>query len=160
MPREIVKLEGFRELEVALKELPKAAGKSVLRRIARRALQLFIEAVRRLAPVGGSADEGRTPGVLRESYVIGSRLTRRQRRDAKREGKSSIELYAGTSDPAGVQQEFGNVNHRAQPHARPAWDQTKQDMLDLVGTDLGAEIEKTRTRLAKKVARIAAKNGG
>ncbi|ARR55334.1 hypothetical protein HY78_18750 [Rhizorhabdus wittichii DC-6] len=156
-----IKVEGLRELDEALKELPKSARKPVLRRIARKALIPFLAAVKAKAPVDDPADTPKRPaGALRDSYTIGSTLNRSQRRTVKREGKSDVEVYAGTNDRVGILQEFGTVNHAARPHGRPAWDETKDEALAIVQTELGGEIEKTAARAARKAARLAIKNGG
>ncbi len=68
------------------------------------------------------------------------------------------EMFVGPgSDPAAVQQEFGNVLHAAQPSLTPAWEAEKMGVLKTIQTDLWAEIKKAADRLARKTARIAAK---
>ena len=57
--------------------------------------------------------------------------------------------------PEGVQQEFGNVNHPAQPFMRPAWESNKERALTMVAAALGAEISKTAARIAVKAAKAA-----
>lgn len=143
--RTTVKFEGGRELEAALSKLPASIGKPVLRRVSKAALKPVEDTARSLAPV---AD-----GQLRDSIVTSTRLTPRQAKAAKREGKSSIEMYTGTKNEAAVPQEFGTVNHAAQPFMRPAWDANKEGVLRHVGEQLGGEIEKAATRLAKKRAK-------
>lgn len=44
-----------------------------------------------------------------------------------------------------------------QPFMRPAWDEKKDEVLELIRTELGDEITKAAARLAKKAARLAAK---
>lgn len=145
-----VKVEGLSGLEAALRELPTAAGKAVLRRAAVKALKPFDEAWRANAP--------RLTGQLEESGGVGTKLTRRQARlNRKREDKDSVEVFAGPNNPAAVPQEFGTVDQRAQPFMRPAWDATKGEVLANVAEGLGAEIDKTAQRLARKAAKLAAK---
>jgi hypothetical protein len=136
---------GLAELERALDELPKATQKNVLRRVGRAALKHFVDAWKGAAP--------EKTGAYKGSILIGSRLTRRQAREARAEGKSSIELYAGTADPAGIQLEFGNVDQAAQPHARSAWERTQQRVLTIVEMGLAEEIERAAARLARKAGR-------
>lgn len=144
-----VHVAGLRELDAMLGDLPKATAKGVLRRVGLKALQPVAAAANAAAP-----DDPNTPGGLSTSFVVGTKLTPRQARLArKQEGKSFVEVYAGTSDPAGVQQEFGNVNHGPQPALRPAWDSEKDGVLDAVGKDLGAEITATVARRANRAAR-------
>lgn len=140
-----VHVEGLRELERALAELPKATGKAVLRRVAKAALEPVDKDWRARAPV--------KEGHLNTSGGVGTKLTRRQAKLARKETKSSIEMYAGPNDPAAIQDEFGNVHQAAQPFLRPAWDANKAGVLDHVAGELGNEIERAATRLAKKRAK-------
>lgn len=140
---------GLRELEHALSELPKATGRNVLRRALTKAAEPVVDAWQAKAP--------RDQGHYAASIHVGTQLTPRQRHDAKKEGKSFAEVYVGTADPAGQQQEFGNVNHPAQPSGRPAWEETRDEVLDSFGNEAWSEIDKAAARLARKAARLAAK---
>lgn len=141
-----VKLEGGKELARALEELPKTTARNTLDRGLKKVAKPVQTVWKSLAP----KDEGH----YAESIIVGKRLTRPQARDAKREGKHFAEIHVGTADPAGMQQEFGNINHPAQPSGRPAWDATKDNALKDFGTELGKEIEKSAARLAKKAAKF------
>ena len=145
-----IKFEGGEELLKALGELKDSLQKPVMRRAATKALQPFLTAVKRMAPV--APIEG---GALRDSYVIGgpSKLTAKERGKARRERDSEVEVYAGTSNPAGKLQEFGTRYQAAQPHARPAWAETKQGVLDSFRGELATEIAKTAERARKRAAK-------
>lgn len=144
--RVTVKVEGLKVLDKALGELGKSAGKAVLRRTAKKALQPFDKAWRAKAP--------HLTGALEESGGVGTKLTRRQAQaNRKREGRSSIEMFAGPNDPAAIPQEFGTVDQQAQPFMRPAWDATKDETLNIVKNELGGEIEKTAKRQAARKAK-------
>ena len=145
----MVKMEGLADLERALMELPRATGKATLRRVLKKAAAPVEAAMVAKAP--------RLTGALKLSIRSGTKLTKRQQRFAKKEGKSSSEIYVGTADPAGVAQEFGTFDQNAQPFARPAWAETQNGALATIATELGNEIEKSRARLAAKAARLAAK---
>lgn len=149
------RVEGFSELDNALKELPKATGKNALRRAARKALEPVMEAARSMAPVDD--------GTLRNSLKVATKLSKRQasiHRKMVRDDKASVEVYAGASAlPQAHLSEFGTVNQAPQPFLRPAWDQNKDKVLDVMKTELGNEIEKAAKRLAKRAARKAAKEG-
>lgn len=148
-----VRIEGLRELERALAELPKATGKNVLRRVAVRALEPVMEAARARAPVD--------KGTLKESLNVSTKLSKRQQRlNARRvaQSKASVELYAGpTALPHAHLVEFGTVKMAPQPFMRPAWDATKNKALEIIKSELGSEIDKAAKRLARKRARAAAK---
>ena len=147
--RVTVKMEGLADLERALMELPKATGKATLRRVLKKAAAPVEAAMVAKAP--------RLTGALQISIRSGTKLTKRQQRFAKKEGKSSSDIYVGTADPAGIPQEFGTFDQSAQPFARPAWEETQDGALVTIATELGGEIEKSRARLAAKAARLAAK---
>lgn len=146
---ETVKVDGLRDLERALMDLGKVStAKAVGRRVLKKAGQPIADKANSLAP-----DDTETPGGLSESYAVSTKLNKKQRR-AVRGTKSSVEVYVGTSDvQVGINQEFGNVNHKAQPHFRPAWDSEKRPTLDRIKDMLGDEIMKTAARLAKRAAK-------
>lgn len=148
---EAVKIEGLADLEQALGELPKATARNTLQRALKKGAEHVQEVWQPIVPV--------LTGHYQHSILVGpsSKLTRTQRRDAKKEGKFFAEMHVGTSDPAGMQLEFGNVNMPAHPSGRPAWNATQENVLADIAKDIGEEIEKARARLARKAARLAAK---
>lgn len=143
-----VKVEGLRELEQALNDLPKATARNTLVRVLKKGAVKVEQAWQPLVPV--------LSGHYRHSIISGpkSKLTRSQKREAKRDGKFFAEYFVGTSDPAGMQLEFGNVNMAAQPSGRPAWNSTQTGVLADIGKDLKIEIEKSAARLARKAAKL------
>lgn len=149
------KIEGLAALDIALGQLPKATARNVLIRTGKKALEPFIDDVRKLAPVDAdpASSPKRPPGTLRDSYVIGTKLNKSQAKEVRREGKNFAEVYAGTNDPAGVQTEFGNAHQAPQPHARPAWDGAQRQVLDGISDQLWNEILAAAKRLAKRRAK-------
>lgn len=146
--REMFQVEGLAELDEALKELPKATARNVLLRVLKWAGQIIADAGEALAP--------RLTGGLAQSYTVGTKLSRRQKKLNRKE--SDVEVYVGPTPHAkSVQTEFGNVHQAAQPHLRPAWDGNVMKVLDGIREKLAEEIEKARVRLARKAERIAAK---
>jgi len=149
-----IKVEGLRELDAALgalaAEYGKTAGKAVLRRVADKALQPMAETARQLAP-----DDPATVGKdLKASITVGGKLNKRQARLARKDqNKATVTRYMGTADPAGVQNEFGNVHQAPQPFMRPAFDQHALGAIKIVASELGPEIEKTAARIAKRRAK-------
>ncbi len=159
-----IRIEGLRELDKALGQLPRATGKNVLRRVARKALEPIIEDAKGKAPVGipgpGSG------GKLRDSLAVSTKLSRRQKALHKKmfpSQKSSVEVFGGVGAhafvPQGVMQEFGTRFHGPQPFLRPAWDSGKNPALNSVKRNLWAEIKKAAERVARKQARLLAKGG-
>ena len=137
-----MKVEGLRELEKMLLELPRATAKSTARRILKQAGQPIAEMGRDLIP----EDEGFT----KASYAVG-RLSRAARR--RHVKKSEVEIAVGPNSAGGLQTEFGNARQSAQPHLRPAWEANKREALRIVSEEFGAEIEKTVQRYRKRVAK-------
>lgn len=147
------KVDGLKELDDALGQLPRATGKNVLRRVARKSLEPLAADMKVRAPVDD--------GDLRDGIGVGSKLTKRQRsqhRKMFKDDRASIEMFAGAGGhPQATQQEFGNENHGPQPFARPAYDAWKGTAVQNIAADLWTEIEKASKRLARKAARLAAK---
>lgn len=146
---EVFKIEGLSDLEQALSELPKATARNTLQRVLKKRAIPIQEAWQGKAPV--------LTGHYEKSIIVGpsSKLTKRQKRDAKADGKFFAEIHVGSADPAGLMLEFGTVNMAAEPSARPTWDAEKDATLEGIGKDLGDEIEKARARLARKAAKLA-----
>ena len=169
------KVEGLRELERALAELPKATAKNTLKRTLKLAAQPIADEAQRLAPENF--------GTLKRSIVVTTKKPpnhdpgKKAFSKAKRAGASNAEaagaLRAARRVAPGVfaeafvgvlqkvrqaiPQEFGTDKHPAQPFMRPAWDSKKMDALDIIKSELGNQITKAAERLARKAARKAAK---
>jgi len=142
------KIEGLAELDEALKELPKATARNVLR----RTLISQGEPIR----ADGERNAPKDKGGLKASYTIGTKLSRRQKSQNKKE--SDVEIYIGPGPHAkGVQTEFGNAHQAPHPHLRPAFDANVKRVLDGIKNELADQIEKARERLARKAAKILAK---
>lgn len=147
MARARVRVEGLRELERALSELPKSTGKRI-------AQQVLLEAAQPIADAG-EANAPILTGGLKSSYGVGTKLTRRQRKASKKE--SPVEVYAGPNNPAAIQTEFGNQHQAAEPHLRPAWDANKSAALEIIKTRMWEKVSAAAKRLARRQARQAAK---
>jgi hypothetical protein len=149
------RVEGLRELDRALAELPKSTAKAVLRRTLLKAGEPLADEMRSLAP-----DDASTGGNdLKSSIAVGTKLSRRQAKLHRREFKNDkafAEVFVGPGpDPAAWNQEFGNINHGPQSFARPAWDGKQREVLDIIKTETWNEIEKAAQRLARKAAKLA-----
>jgi len=157
MAKTTVHVEGLRELDAALGELPKTTGKAVLRRVLKKAGQPIADDMRAKAP-----DDPVTHGNdLRSSIAVSTKLSKRQaklHRKMFKNDKASAEVFVGAGPlPYAHLQEFGTAHHGPQAFARPAWDANKGRALDIIANDLGGGIMKAAKRLAKKAARQAAK---
>lgn len=146
--RQMFKIEGLKELDEALTELPKATARNVLLRTLKEEGQPIADA--------GEANAPKLSGQLAASYAVSTKLSRRQRKKNKKE--SDVEVYIGPMPhPKSVQTEFGNAHQAAEPHLRPAWDANVMRVLSGITKTLSEQIEKARARLARKAAREAAK---
>ena len=145
-----VRLEGFRELEAALNDLPKATGRNVLRRVAKGALAPMADKAKSMAPVDG--------GELRESIKLSEKRTKRVVRENRFDRNGGLAMAMGPVSGNGVLNyasfvEFGTADARAQPFMRPAFDGGKHEALEYIKANLGKEISKAAARLAKKAAK-------
>lgn len=143
-------LEGFRELERALNELPKNTGRNVLRRVAKGALEPMAVKARGMAPV----DDGN----LRDAIMVSEKRTKRVIRANRFDRNTGVEIAMGPISGEGVLNyatfaEFGTSDTRAQPFMRPAWEGGKNEALEYIKANLGNEIDKAAKRLAKKAAK-------
>jgi hypothetical protein len=138
-------VKGLRQVDQALRLVSTATAKSDLRTVGRAALVPFDKAWRAKAPV----DEASDGPHLKDSGGIGSTLTRSQ--EKVRERISAVEVFAGPGGHAkAVQQEFGNEHNPPQPYARPSWEETKDQVLDLTTKGLWGLIEKIAKRLERQ----------
>ncbi len=137
------KMEGLREAQAALLGLSKATSRNV----GRKALRAGAEPI--LAEFKARA--ARLTGEMVDTSGISTRLSRRQRAQHRRQVGDDVEMFVGAgSNPQAVQQEFGNINHPAQPALIPAFENNKRNSLDLIGKSLWTEIRKSVERVARK----------
>jgi hypothetical protein len=154
-----VELTGFRELENALRGLPKATGKNTLRRVARGALEP-------MALIAAARAPHRT-GRLSYSISVSEKRTRRAKRSSTKfvggrfmaDPSKGIEMAMGPGAGLGTLtyasfDEFGTVDTPAFGYMRSAWDMGAQGALQYVIENLKIEIDKAATRYAAKQARI------
>lgn len=149
MARTQVRIEGLRELDKALGELSRSAGKGVLRRVIRETAEPMARAARTGAPV----DDGH----LVESIGISSRLSRRQagaHRKMFPTDRASVEMFMGPGPhPQGHLREFGGDGAPPHPYMRPAWDAHKRSTINGIAASLKFEIFAAAARAARRNAR-------
>lgn len=175
--KSMVRVEGLKELEDALLELPKATQGNVLKRAAVAAAADFADHATALAPKRKGKGKlqreikvGKpkiiNPGTAAFAAAKREGATRAEAAAAARaanqaaggEGRSVV-VSVGPTRAAfyGLFQEFGTRNHPPKPFMRPTWDALKERMLDTIASVLSEEIEKSRKRLARKAEREAAR---
>jgi len=139
-----VKVEGLKELDEALSQFTPTKRRSIGRKALDEAGEIMAKSMRSKAPV----DEG----GLRESIDVSGVLAKGPKAAHKKIAEQ--ERYVGPdSRPAAVQQEFGNENHAPQPFARPAFDETGDQVLKRIGDELWIGIEKAAKATARKAPR-------
>jgi HK97 gp10 family phage protein len=157
-----VKMEGWRELDKALGELPKATGRNAIKRALKTAGQPVLAEMRARAPVAsgpyyaGKGDKRRLlqPGRKRDSLEISFTLNPVNRREQRNERKSFAEIHIGTRRGSTAHFfEYGTYKQPAQPYLAPAWAAKQDDALRILGQQLKVEIEKAAARYAKKMAK-------
>lgn len=174
MAKQTLKIEGLKELEQALMELPKATGRNVVARALTKAGKPIVDAAKAKAP--------EDTGALRQSIQI---IVRKRMRNPSlvyavigpamgeyRQLKTPVAYVRGWRANAGVKRtyqvggtpgvyglfvEFGTIDTPAHPFMRPAWQANGGVALEIIQTELANEIEKARARLARKATRLAAK---
>jgi len=178
MARTVVRVEGFKELEAALEELPKATAKNCLRRALQTAALPIVMAAKIFAPFR-TGRLRRSIGVSKIKFTAGAAgkrafaeamaggATRQEAGEAAAAANAGaddsgitsavIVIGPGRSRYAGMQ-EFGTVKHRPHAYMRPAWDGHSAEALELIKLELKTEIEKAAARLARKAARDLAKS--
>jgi len=162
-----MELEGFAELDAALAQLSRSAGKGVLRRSLKKAGEPLVAIVR--------ASVRRDDGDLAESIAISTKLDKRQRGQHRKmfgSDKASVEMFIGPSYNLGDGGRHGHLvefgtkprinsgifagtahpGTAPQPFMRPAWDSDKTAMLDRLKVDLWAELQKAIARAERRAA--------
>lgn len=141
-----VKVDGLKEIQAALHKLPKATAKNIMRRILRGRAKPIADMAQQLAPVD--------TGYLKQTVAVSSKLARSVRRKRQKLSENSVEIFIGPSAaPRAHMQEFGTFKEPPQPYMRPAWDKYQDTILEDIGKDLWAEIEKAAGRIARKAAK-------
>lgn len=144
-----VDIRGFRELDRALGEMPRATARGTLRRVGRDALEPVAQMAAALAP--------ERTGRLAFSIDISDKGTRRAewaRGLQRHEFIMAVGPAAGTGSLSyATFAEFGTIDTAAHPFMRPAWLSGQATALDHVRTELAVEIRKVADRAARKAAR-------
>ena len=159
MARTTVKLSGFKELNKALNELPKAAHSGALRAAGNKAMAPMRDIAQRLAPNDPTTS---APDDLSTSIILSARAKagRGGLEEIEKGTRANIHMGPAASLPRYVRavvMEFGSFKDRPQPYMRPAFEQDGSAVIDRLGPLLREQIDKVVGRLARSAARAAAK---
>jgi HK97 gp10 family phage protein len=166
MSRVVVSVSGLRQLEAALKELPKATARNVLKRTLVKAGEPIAQRARENAPVRTRQLQqsivvspriknkvGNAEYAAAMRAGLGKAIATQAMRDARRGARASFaEMYVGPTAREGWYGhfvEFGTRNMAARPFMRPAWDSEQQTVLEIIKVELRNEIMKTALRIGK-----------
>ena len=139
-----VNVAGLKELDAALSQFKPAKRRAIGRVALDNAGEITAKAARALAP--------RDSGGLAESIDVSGTLSRAQKAEHTKQAEQ--ERFIGPDDrPQGHLREFGGDGNPPQPSLRPAWDQTKNQVLDRIGDELWVGIEKAVASAARKALR-------
>jgi HK97 gp10 family phage protein len=145
-----VTVEGLSDSLEALEELKKATQTNIQKRVLIKAAQPILDSAKANAPV--------LTGKLRDKMDVGTRLSKTQR--SVYEKGSKIEVYIGPPPLVqAITSEFGTIHEAPRAFMRPAWDENKDNALEIIRKELSIEIEKARQRAARKAERLAAQMG-
>ncbi len=135
-----LKIEGFKELEDALRNLPQEVAGKVMRDALKRASQPMAEEAKRRAP---RSDDPGPGGHMADSIDVRTmRVT-----DGLDDVETHLWIGPDRAHFYGLFQEFGTVHQGAKPFMRPAFDGLAQDTIDQFGKELGASIERAARKL-------------
>lgn len=173
MPNETVRVDGLKELEEALKELPKATGKNVIKRALTNAAQPFVDQAQALAPVfHGFLKRGITKSkVVMTSGSAGKKAFAEALAKGASRKEAGAAAHAANAEatgnvtsglivigpgrhPQAIFQEFGTAHHPPHPYMRPAWEENKVPAIETIREELWSEIKKAADRLARKTAKL------
>jgi len=139
-----VHVAGLRDLDAALNQFKPAKRRAIWRVALDNAGEITAKAARSLAP--------KDSGGLAESIDVSGTLSRAQKSEHTKAAEQ--ERFIGPdSRPQGHLREFGSDGNAPEPFMRPAWDQTKGQVLDRIGDELWVGIEKAASAAARKAAK-------
>jgi HK97 gp10 family phage protein len=179
--KETMRVEGFKELESALKELPRATGKNCIRRALARAAAPIVAAAKAKAPARPGSGKLREAIIFTKVKFTGGNAGKQAYAEAMRQGKTraeaadaareaNIEAQAEAGDAlliSGIANiavdyrkawyahfvEFGTAKATPKPFMRPAWDAGKYRAAEAIRDTLKEEIDKAVARIARKTLR-------
>lgn len=178
MPTETLRVEGLKDLEAALKELPKATGRNVIRRALTTAAQPIAQTAASNAPRGATGVLSRSIKVSKIRFSKGeagkAAYAAAMKRGASRaeaaqaaheaNAENAEDVTSGIAEIGPTTEafyahfvEFGTAHSTAKPFMRPAYESNKMNALQIMQDALKDEIAKAVARIAKKQARAIAK---
>lgn len=138
-----IKMEGFKELEDALRKLPQEIAGKVMREALKRASRPMADEAKRRAP--RSSDPG-PQGHMADSIDV---RTMRVTPDGSYDVETHLWIGPDRDHFYGLFSEFGTVRQSARPFMRPAFDGLAEETIKQFGNELGDSIERAARRLKR-----------
>jgi HK97 gp10 family phage protein len=155
------RLEGARELDRVLAQLPTELAKFKLEQATRAGANVIRRAAIDAAPrdtSGERSEASQRYGPLHtniKTTKVKSIGGAKSAASVGRGTRGAVEFVVHTSDAFwGLFLEYGTVKHSAQPWFRPAFERAAPEALDRIGDKLGKELEKTASELAGRFGAI------
>ncbi len=164
-----IRIHGAREIEAAMRELPRRVDRALLNRALLAGAKLNVAEAQIRAPILQQPDPRRRAGTLRRrirAYVVRAEgyaatvfigvvgLSKRAIRRWKQKRAKKGEAASGANNPNDpyywVFQEFGTEKMAAHPFLRPAFESTKQSAVQRV-------IEVSRTLVQGELMKLGAR---
>lgn len=145
-----LKLDGFKELAAAMRELPERVAKNVLR----SAVGAGAAEIRKEAKLRAPSDTGRlksaiyqkqireASGQYKQVFFVGVRVGAKRKKGGKKDYSQSAYYWSFN--------EFGTAKMAARPFMRPAFESHKEAAVDAIAKKLDERIQVYATQLAKK----------
>lgn len=145
-----LKLDGFKELAAAMRELPERVAKNALR----SAVGAGAAEIRKEAKLHAPVDTGRlkasiyqkqireASGQYKQVFFVGARNGPKRKKGGKKDYSQSAWYWRFA--------EFGTAKMAARPFLRPAFESKREAAVTAIGQKLDARIQAYATELAKK----------
>lgn len=157
-----IKVEGLKELQKALNQLPKEIQGRPLRAAVSAGAKLIVDDVKTRVPVGETGNlktavyryrSRRNSSTGRETFFVGIRQGKAQFKDtAYNRRKGRVGKTYKTAGEAYYWRflEFGTAKMQAKPFLRPAFEANKSRAVEVIKDRLGKSIQTQAKKLAKK----------
>jgi HK97 gp10 family phage protein len=157
----MIKVEGLKELQEALKALPAEIQKRPLRSAVSAGAKVIVDEAKRRAPQGETGNLRKAlyryrsrsqSGTGKETFLVGVRKGKKQYADtAKNRRLSRVGKKYTVEGEAFYWRflEFGTSKMAARPFLRPAFESKKMEALDTIKKKLAEAIDRTAKRLKK-----------
>lgn len=167
--RVTTKVVGLKELDAALAEFSKATARNIAVRSLMKAAEPMAEAAREKAPEKsgdlkrsikvtkekppGHASKAAFAEVMRRGGTASQAAAAQRAYNRENPGAFAEVFVAPDRLAQAWPQEIGTANHPPHPYMRPAFEETKEQSLEILATEMKAEIDRAAERARRKALR-------